>query len=65
VPQVTHLRLYELTLAWFQLEPGLLESLEDLSQPLEVGREVRRDDNDIIEIEEESLPMQPVEDLLH
>jgi len=65
VPQVLNLRLQESALRKFQLQTGTSESFKNLPQAADVRLEVWGDHDDVIEVDQQCLPAESAEDLLH
>jgi len=65
VPQVLNLRLQDSALGGFQLPTGTSESFKNLPQTTDMRLEVRGDHDDVIEIDQQHLPVEPTEDLFH
>jgi len=63
VSQVINLRLQESAIGEFELETGTPESFECLPQMINVGRKVWGDNDDIIEVYQQCLPMDSTKDL--
>jgi len=65
MPQILNLRLQESALGRFELQTGTSESFENLPQAADVHLEVWGDHNDVIEVDQQCLPVESTEDLLH
>jgi len=65
VSQILNLRLQESAFGGFELETGTSESFEYLLQTIDVGRKVWGDDDDVIEVYQQCLPMESTKDLFH
>jgi len=65
MPQVLNLRLQQSALGRLQFQAGTSESFENLPQTTGLSREVWGDLDDVIEVDQQCLPVQSIKDLIH
>jgi len=65
VSQVLNLRLQQNARGRLQLQTGTSESFENLPQATDMSREVWGDHDDIIEVDQQCLPVQSAKNLFH
>jgi len=65
VPQVLNRRLQQSALGILQLQTSTSESSENVPQTTDVCPEVWGDHNDVIEVDQQCLPVKSTKDLFH